>query len=74
MATGTDGTAWTKDKPQELEDDVAELVCHLAGELIQDAVFCDGPGPTEAAKQQFRDALNKLIAEQVDKAIAARVD
>ena len=58
MATGTD-------EPRELETDVAEMVCHLADGQIDSVVMCTG-GNTEAIKQQFRDALNKLIDERFE--------
>jgi putative intracellular protease/amidase len=51
-------------KTEELEDDVAELVCHLAHEVSSDNLIMGRP-VTEAAKQQFRDALNRLIDERI---------
>lgn len=45
---------------EEIEDDVAEMVCHLADGEIDNVVMCTG-GNTEVVKQQFRDALAKFI-------------
>lgn len=50
---------------EEIETDVARLVCLLANEMIQNSVFC-ADGPSEGGLQQFRDALNKLIDERID--------
>lgn len=55
--------------PLELEDDIAELVCALAWGEVEDVVFCRA-GNTEAAKQQLRDALTKLIDDRVAAALA----
>lgn len=48
----------------EIEDDVAEMVCHLASEVIQSDIYLYN-GPSEVIKQQFRDALIKLIDERI---------
>ena len=47
------------EQTQELEDDVAEMVCHIALDHVQDL------GTSEPIKQQLREALNKLIDERL---------
>jgi hypothetical protein len=47
----------------QFEDDVAEMVLHLAHEETL------GQGVTDAAKQQFRDALTKFIDARIAETI-----
>jgi len=55
--------------PLELEDDIAELVCALAQQEVQDDVFCNG-WENDGTKQQLRDVLAKLIDDRIAAALA----
>jgi hypothetical protein len=54
---------------EELETDVARLICLIARDEAQSTVMLNGDGTSEAGLQQLRDALNKLIDERVAAAI-----
>ena len=44
---------------RDIEDDPAEMVCDLAMDAVENG------GSSEAAKQQFRDALAKFIDARI---------
>lgn len=49
----------------ELEDDPAEMVCHLAADILDSG----GQSPHEEIKQQFRDALAKFVDARIAEAL-----